>query len=241
MVVMPDAELRKAAQALIGAAFGSAGERCMAISVAVAVGGCGDRLIDELKTLIQSMRIGPGSSDGVDMGPLITREHLQRVLGYLDTGVAEGATLVVDGRGKVPSEGFFLAPCVFDHVKPSMRIYKEEIFGPVLAVVRVDSLSEALDLIGRHEFGNGASIFTGSGNAARRFSEEVQAGMVGINVPIPVPAAFHSFGGWKRSLFGDLHMHGEEGVRFFTRLKTMTARWPDSEQSQVDFLIPAGR
>lgn len=241
MVVMPDADLRKAAQALIGAAFGSAGERCMAISVAVAVGGCGDRLIDELKTLIQSMRIGPGSSDGVDMGPLITREHLQRVLGYLDTGVAEGATLVVDGRGKVPSEGFFLAPCVFDHVKPSMRIYKEEIFGPVLAVVRVDSLSEALDLIGRHEFGNGASIFTGSGNAARRFSEEVQAGMVGINVPIPVPAAFHSFGGWKRSLFGDLHMHGEEGVRFFTRLKTMTARWPDSEQSQVDFLIPAGR
>lgn len=242
LVVMPDADVRKAAHALIGAAFGSAGERCMAISVAVAVGGCADRLLDELKASIQAMRIGSGLAEDIDMGPLITREHLERVLGYIDSGVAEKATLAVDGRTRRPSsQGYFLGPSVFDHVKPEMRIYKEEIFGPVLSVVRVNTLSDALALINAHEFGNGASIFTNSGAVARNFSEEVQAGMVGINVPIPVPAAFHSFGGWKRSLFGDLHMHGEEGVRFFTRLKTMTARWPDSEQSQADFLIPVGR
>ncbi len=242
LVVMPDADVRKAAHALIGAAFGSAGERCMAISVAVAVGGCGDRLLEELQASIQTMRIGSGFVENIDMGPLITREHLQRVLGYIESGITENAALVIDGRDKVDaSAGFFLGPCVFDRVAPNMRIYKEEIFGPVLAVVRVDTLSQALELINAHEFGNGASIFTSSGAAARRFSDEVQAGMVGINVPIPVPAAFHSFGGWKRSLFGDLHMHGEEGVRFFTRLKTTTARWPDSEPSRADFLIPAGR
>ncbi len=243
LVVMPDADMRKAAHALMGAAFGSAGERCMAISIAVAVGDTADRLIEELRTLVDSMRIGPGLSEDVDMGPLISREHLNRVLGYVALGVEEGAVLAVDGREKMRSfaEGFFLPPCLFDRVEPSMRIYREEIFGPVLGVVRAHDLHEAMRLIADHEFGNGASIFTNSGAHARTFCEGVQAGMVGVNVPIPVPPAYHSFGGWKRSLFGDMHMHGEEGVRFFTRLKTVTARWPGSEQSQAEFFMPSGR
>ncbi|HEX7013073.1 MAG TPA: CoA-acylating methylmalonate-semialdehyde dehydrogenase, partial [Steroidobacteraceae bacterium] len=220
MVVMPDANPKLAAQALMGAAYGSAGERCMAISVAVAVGEAGDRLIEQLRPMIESLKIGPGTEEGVEMGPLVTREHLERVRGYIDLGVKEGARLVVDGRRrKVPGheQGFFLGASLFDHVERQMRIYKEEIFGPVLAVVRAKDLESALALVNEHEFGNGTSIFTSSGEAARAFCHSVQAGMVGVNVPIPVPMAFHSFGGWKRSLFGDLHVHGPDGVRFYTR------------------------
>jgi malonate-semialdehyde dehydrogenase (acetylating) / methylmalonate-semialdehyde dehydrogenase len=240
LVVMPDADPRLAAQALMGAAFGSAGERCMAISVAVAVGDIGERLVAELTAMLGKLRIGAPGSD-VDMGPLVTREHLQRVRRYVDLGVHEGARLVVDGRTwRSPefSDGFYLGPSLFDHVEPTMRIYKEEIFGPVLAVVRVKGLEEALELVNEHEFGNGASIYTNSGEAARKFAERALAGMIGVNVPIPVPMAFHSFGGWKRSLFGDLHMHGTEGVRFFTRQKTVTSRWPTNAHGTPDFIMP---
>ncbi len=225
MVVLPDADVELAANALMGAAYGSAGERCMAISVAVAVGDAGDRLVTALKPKLAALTIGPGTTD-VDMGPLVTSEHRERVRGYIATGVSEGATLVVDGRSRtIAGEGFFLGPSLFDHVTPSMRIYREEIFGPVLVVVRAGSFAEALQLVSAHEFGNGTSIFTRDGRAARDFAHGVAAGMVGINVPIPVPMAFHSFGGWKRSLFGDLNVHGPDGVRFYTRLKTVTARW----------------
>ncbi|MDH4260657.1 MAG: CoA-acylating methylmalonate-semialdehyde dehydrogenase, partial [Gammaproteobacteria bacterium] len=229
MVVMPDADPAGAAHALTGAAYGSAGERCMAISVAVAVGDAGDRLIEALKKELAAIRVLPGTAEGADMGPLVTREHLDRVLGYVTTGVQEGAKLVVDGRThKVAGHerGFFMGPVLFDAVTPAMRIYREEIFGPVLVVVRVPDLDAALELVDRHEYGNGTAIFTRDGGAAREFCRRVSAGMVGINVPIPVPMAFHSFGGWKRSLFGPLHMHGPDGVRFYTRLKTVTARWP---------------
>ena len=241
LVVMPDANPQLAAQALMGAAYGSAGERCMAISVAVAVGSAGDRLIETLKPMIAALKIGAGTSDDVEMGPLVTREHLERVRGYIDLGIREGATLVTDGRAHaVPGHesGFYLGATLFDHVTPQMRIYREEIFGPVLVVVRVPDLDSALDLIADHEFGNGTSIFTGDGDAARRFSHSVQAGMVGINVPIPVPMAFHSFGGWKRSLFGDLHVHGPDGVRFYTRLKTVTSRWPTGIRAGSEFVLP---
>lgn len=241
MVVMPDADAHLAAQALMGAAYGSAGERCMAISAAVAVGEAGDRLIAALKPLIAALKIGSGVDESVEMGPLVTREHLDRVLGYIDLGVTEGATLVADGRQcSVPGheQGFYLGATLFDRVQPSMRIYKEEIFGPVLVVLRVPDLDSALRLVNEHEFGNGASIFTSDGDTARRFSHSVQAGMVGINVPIPVPMAFHSFGGWKRSLFGDLHIHGPDGVRFYTRLKTVTSRWPTAIHSGTDFVMP---
>jgi malonate-semialdehyde dehydrogenase (acetylating)/methylmalonate-semialdehyde dehydrogenase len=225
MVVLPDADVELAANALMGAAYGSAGERCMAISVAVAVGAAGDRLVKALQPKLAALTIGPGTTD-VDMGPLVTSEHRERVRGYIDAGVSEGATLVVDGRPRtIAGEGFFLGPSLFDHVTPSMRIYREEIFGPVLVVVRAGSFAEALQLVSAHEFGNGTSIFTRDGRAAREFASQVAAGMVGINVPIPVPMAFHSFGGWKRSLFGDLNVHGPDGVRFYTRLKTVTARW----------------
>jgi malonate-semialdehyde dehydrogenase (acetylating)/methylmalonate-semialdehyde dehydrogenase len=240
MVVMPDADVSVAAHALAGAAYGSAGERCMAISCAVAVGDAGDRLIAALKPELAAIRVLPGTAEGADMGPLVTREHLERVLGYVDTGVKEGAKLVVDGRGlKVPGHerGFFMGPVLFDNVLPSMRIWREEIFGPVLIVVRVPSLEAALELIAEHEFGNGAAIFTRDGGTAREFTRRVTAGMVGINVPIPVPMAFHSFGGWKRSLFGPLHMHGPDGVRFYTRLKTVTARWPEGSKG-ADFVMP---
>ncbi len=241
LVVMPDADTANAASALIGAAYGSAGERCMAISVAVAVGDCADALIEEIARQTETLVIGPGTAEPSEMGPLVTREHLERVRGYVDLGVEEGARLIVDGRKlEVPGygDGFFIGPCLFDCVEPQMRIYREEIFGPVLCVVRVPDLSSALRIVNEHEFGNGAAIFTASGESARRFSEGVQAGMVGINVPIPVPMAFHSFGGWKRSLFGALHVHGPDGVRFYTRLKTVTSRWPTKKSEAAQFVMP---
>jgi malonate-semialdehyde dehydrogenase (acetylating)/methylmalonate-semialdehyde dehydrogenase len=241
MVVMPDADTENAASALIGAAYGSAGERCMAISVAVAVGDAGDDLVEAVRRQLASLKVGSGLDEGVEMGPLVTREHLERVSGYVDLGVQEGAKLVVDGRGlrvKGNEAGYFIGPCLFDAVQPSMRIYREEIFGPVLCVVRVPDLAAALQLVNEHEFGNGTAIFTASGEAARTFTQGVQAGMVGINVPIPVPMAFHSFGGWKRSLFGALHVHGPDGVRFYTRLKTVTSRWPNSRREGAQFVMP---
>jgi malonate-semialdehyde dehydrogenase (acetylating) / methylmalonate-semialdehyde dehydrogenase len=243
MVVMPDADPATAAHALAGAAYGSAGERCMAISVAVAVGDAGDRLIAALKPELAAIKVRPGTEDGADMGPLVTREHRERVLGYVEAGIQEGAKLVVDGRKlTVPGHerGFFMGPVLFDGVTEGMTVYREEIFGPVLVVLRVRTLDEALGLIERHEFGNGTSIFTRDGGAAREFTRRVAAGMVGINVPIPVPMAFHCFGGWKRSLFGPLHMHGPDGVRFYTRLKTVTARWPEGSRG-AEFTMPTMR
>jgi len=241
MVVMPDADTRNAASALVGAAYGSAGERCMAISVAVAVGDAGDRLVEAVKQQLSELKVAPGTVDKADMGPLVTREHLERVRGYVDLGLQEGASLVVDGRGlrvKGAEQGYYLGPCLFDQVTPGMRIYREEIFGPVLCVVRVPDLESALELVNAHEFGNGTAIFTASGEAARSFTQRVHCGMVGVNVPIPVPMAFHSFGGWKRSLFGPLHVHGPDGVRFYTRLKTVTSRWPTSAREGAQFVMP---
>ena len=241
MVVMPDADTANAASALLGAAYGSAGERCMAISVAVAVGEAGDRLVDALENLITNLKVGDGTSGDVEMGPLITREHLDKVRGYVELGLQEGAKLVVDGRElRVPGreDGFFLGPCLFDQVTQQMRIYREEIFGPVLCVLRAKDLATALRIVNEHEFGNGAAIFTASGESARLFTLGVQAGMVGVNVPIPVPMAFHSFGGWKRSLFGPLHVHGPDGVRFYTRLKTVTSRWPTTQPEAAQFVMP---
>ena len=243
LVVMPDADLDAATDALIGSAYGSAGERCMAISVAVAVGEVADALVERLAPRVRGLRVGPGTDASVEMGPLVTREHLDRVRSYLDVGVGEGAALLVDGRGlrvAGQSEGFYLGGCLFDRVRPEMRIYQEEIFGPVLAVVRVHTLEEALALVDTHAFGNGTAIFTRSGAAAREFSTRVNCGMVGINVPIPVPMSFHSFGGWKRSLFGDHAVHGPEGVRFYTRLKTVTSRWPEAAGG-AEFHMPSSR
>ncbi|MGL6021017.1 MAG: CoA-acylating methylmalonate-semialdehyde dehydrogenase, partial [Gibbsiella quercinecans] len=241
MLIMPDADLDVTVEALIGAAYGSAGERCMAISVAVAVGDdVADRLSQKLQARIATLKVGVGSDDQAEMGPLVSAEHQEKVKGYITAGVEEGATLLVDGRDFTLSgyeKGFFVGPTLFDQVSAAMRIYKEEIFGPVLAIVRVNSFDEGLRLINEHEFGNGASIFTDSGRAADEFEHGVQAGMVGINIPIPVPMAFHSFGGWKASLFGDHHMHGPEGVRFYTRLKTVTSRWP-KEHTQAEFNMP---
>ena len=245
MIVMPDADLDQAADALTGAAFGSAGERCMAVSVAVTVGNeTADQLVRKLKNRMKALRIGDGAQDGrqpdADLGPLVTQEHLDRVAGYVELGVEEGAKIVVDGRlAALPQgDGFFLGACLFDHVRPEMRIYREEIFGPVLGIVRTDSFEQALQLVNDHEFGNGTVLFTRDGDTAREFARRVQAGMVGINVAIPVPMAFHSFGGWKRSLFGDHAVHGPEGVRFYTRLKTVTARWPTGIRSGVDTTMP---
>jgi len=245
MIVMPDADLDQAADALAGAAYGSAGERCMAISIAVAVGSqTADTLIEKLESRIADLRIGDGAKDAAtgeaDLGPLVTKQHLDKVTSYVELGTTEGAELVVDGRkGVLPKgNGFFLGACLFDHVKPEMRIYKEEIFGPVLGVVRVNNFETALQLINEHEFGNGTALFTRDGDTARDFARRVQAGMVGINVPIPVPMAFHSFGGWKRSLFGDHSVHGPEGVRFYTRIKTVTARWPTGIRTGVDTTMP---
>ena len=241
MVVMPDADLAQTTDALMGAAYGSAGERCMAISVAVAVGNVGDKLIDHLAPRIRSLKIGPGTDTEAEMGPLVTRAHMQKVRGYIDAGVAEGAKLVVDGRDvrlQGYEDGFFVGGCLFDEVKPEMTIYKEEIFGPVLAVVRVPAFKDALDLINSHEYGNGTAIFTRDGDSARAFAHGVQVGMVGVNVPIPVPMAFHSFGGWKRSSFADHAMHGREGVRFFTKLKTVTSRWPTGIRAGAEFVMP---
>ena len=241
MVVMPDADMDLASTALMGAAYGSAGERCMAISAAVTVGDAGDRLMAKLEPMVRDLKVGPSTDESAEMGPLVTGEHLGRVSAYVDQGVTEGAELVVDGRDiAVPDHegGFFLGGCLFDHVRPEMRIYREEIFGPVLVVLRVDDLEHALALVNAHEFGNGTAIFTGDGRAARRYTHGVEAGMVGINVPIPVPMAFHSFGGWKRSLFGALHVHGPDGVRFYTRLKTVTSRWPDQGPAEAEFTMP---
>ncbi len=240
-VIMPDCDLDKTADALMGAAYGSAGERCMAISVAVAVGPVADRLVETLAPRVRSLRIGAGTEPDVDMGPLVTRAHLDRVSGYVDLGVAEGASLVVDGRGlklQGSEQGFFIGGTLFDHVTTDMRIYKEEIFGPVLDVVRVPDFDAALEVVNACEFGNGTAIFTRDGDSARAFVHGVQAGMVGVNVPIPVPMAFHSFGGWKASLFGDHHMHGPEGIRFYTKLKTVTSRWPTGIRSGAEFQMP---
>ena len=243
MIVMPDAEPSQVVNSLIGAAYGSAGERCMAISVAVCVGDeVADNLIKDLQSEIEKMSVGNGMSQPEPhMGPLVSRVHADKVMGYIDSGVEEGATLVVDGRGfKVTDhdQGYFVGPTLFDNVKAGMRIYEEEIFGPVLAVVRVNSYEEALNLINAHEYGNGTAIFTRDGDTARNFCANVQVGMVGVNVPIPVPMAFHSFGGWKRSLFGPLHMHGPDGVRFYTRMKTITARWPTGLSAGPEFTMP---
>ncbi|MCB1713843.1 MAG: CoA-acylating methylmalonate-semialdehyde dehydrogenase [Candidatus Competibacteraceae bacterium] len=242
MVVMPDADLDKTVDALMGAAYGSAGERCMAISIAVAVtDAIGDALVERLAPRVKALKIGPGSDHSAEMGPLVTREHRDKVKGYVDIGVKEGAELVVDGRDFRHPEhptGFFLGGSLFDRVQPHMRIHQEEIFGPVLGIVRVNNYREAVELINNHEFGNGTAIFTRDGDSARAFAHEIQVGMVGINVPIPVPMAFHSFGGWKASLFGDHHVHGPEGVRFYTKLKTITTRWPTGIRSGADFLMP---
>jgi len=242
MIVMPDADIDQAVDALMGAAFGSAGERCMAVSVAVAIGDkVGDALVEKLRPKVESLRIGPWNDPDADMGPLVTRAHYEKVKGYIDAGVAEGAELVVDGRGfslQGYEDGNFMGGSIFDRVTPDMKIYKEEIFGPVLSILRADDYEQALGLVNDHEFGNGTAIFTRDGDAARDFTSRVQAGMVGVNVPIPVPVAFHSFGGWKRSLFGDHHMHGAEGVRFYTKLKAVTQRWPSGIRQGAEFVMP---
>ncbi len=244
MVIMPDADIDKAADALMGAAYGSAGERCMAISVAVPVtDAVADSLLEKLIPRVKSLKIGPGSDPAMEMGPLVTKPHLERVRGYIDIGVDEGAKLLVDGRDFQMDQpdyakGYFLGGSLFDHVTTAMRIYKEEIFGPVLSVVRSPDYETAVQMVNEHEFGNGVAIFTRDGDSARAFAADIEVGMVGVNVPIPVPMAFHSFGGWKNSLFGDHHMHGPEGVRFYTKLKTITTRWPTGIRSGADFVMP---
>ena len=240
-VVMPDSDLDQAVNGLMGAAYGSAGERCMAQSVAVAVGNVGDELVKRLSQKVEALKVGPGMDKTSEMGPLVTKEHLDKVRGYVDLGVEEGAKLVVDGRNlklQGYENGFYIGGCLFDHVTENMRIYKEEIFGPVLSVVRVKDFNTAVDLINNHEYGNGTSIFTRDGDSARTFTNKIKVGMIGVNIPIPVPMAFHSFGGWKRSLFGDQHMHGPEGVRFYTKLKTITSRWPSGIKDNPEFTMP---
>jgi len=240
MVVLPDADMDLAADAAISAGYGSAGERCMAISVLVTVGDAADRLLPKLRERIHRLKVGPGIEPGVEMGPLVTREHMARVRGLVDKGVAEGAALVEDGR-TLNRPGFFLGPCLFDRVTPTMTIYREEIFGPVLSVVRAGSYDEALELLQNNPYANGVAVFTNDGGAARKFQHEVPVGMVGINVPIPVPMAYYSFGGWKSSLFGDTHVHGKEGVHFYTRGKVITSRWPDPRFRGVDLGFPQNR
>ena len=240
-VVMPDCDMDQAVNGLMGAAYGSAGERCMAQSVAVAVGGIGDKLVEKLSKKVEALKVGPGLDKNSEMGPLVTKEHLEKVKGYVDLGVKEGAKLVVDGRDiklQGYENGFFIGGCLFDNVTKNMRIYNEEIFGPVLSVVRVKDFNDAIQLINDHEFGNGTSVYTRDGDVGRTFANKIKVGMVGINIPIPVPVAFHSFGGWKRSLFGDLHMHGPEGVKFYTKLKTITSRWPSGIGSDPEFVMP---
>jgi malonate-semialdehyde dehydrogenase (acetylating) / methylmalonate-semialdehyde dehydrogenase len=240
MVVMPDADMDQTVDALIGAGYGSAGERCMAISVAVAVGDrTADELVQRLLPKIDALKVAPGMEPGAEMGPLVTDVLLKKVRSYIDIGIEEGAELLADGRNcAAKGDGFFVGACLFDRVTPEMRIYREEIFGPVLSLVRVPSFDAALKLVNGHEFGNGTSIFTRDGDSARAFAAGVKVGMVGINVPIPVPMAFHSFGGWKRSLFGDHYVHGPEGVRFYTRLKTITARWPTGIRKGAELHFP---
>jgi malonate-semialdehyde dehydrogenase (acetylating) / methylmalonate-semialdehyde dehydrogenase len=245
MIIMPDADLDQATDALMGAVYGSAGERCMAVSVAVPVGeGTADALIAKLAPRVRALRVGPGTDPDAEMGPLVTQQHLDRVRGYIDAGVAEGATLVVDGRGfraQGYENGYFLGGTLFDHVTPRMKIYLEEIFGPVLSVVRARSYDEAAALTNAHALGNGTAIFTRDGDAAREFAHRIKVGMVGVNVPIPIPMAFHSFGGWKASLFGDHYMHGLEGVRFYTHLKTITSRWPTGIRQGTEYAMPTMR
>jgi malonate-semialdehyde dehydrogenase (acetylating)/methylmalonate-semialdehyde dehydrogenase len=244
MIVMPDADLDQAADALIGAAYGSAGERCMAISIAVAVGDVADQLIAKLLPRIDQLKVGNGMQGDSDMGPLVTAEHKAKVEGFIDQGVAQGAQLIVDGRGfKVPGaeNGFFVGATLFDHVTTEMSIYQQEIFGPVLGIVRVPDFASAVALINAHEFGNGVSCFTSDGGIARAFARTIKVGMVGINVPIPVPMAWHSFGGWKRSLFGDHHAYGEEGIRFYSRYKSVMQRWPDSIAKGPEFSMPTAK
>ena len=239
MIVMPDADMDQAADALTGAAFGSAGERCMAISVAITVGeGTAEALLTRMRERIRKLKVAGGMEPGAEMGPLVTGVHRDKVAGYVELGKKEGAQLFADDKALPQGNGFFLAPCLFDHVTADMRIYQEEIFGPVLSVLRVGGFQEALDLVNNHEFGNGTCIFTRDGDTARAFANQVKVGMVGINVPIPVPMAFHSFGGWKRSLFGDHNVHGMEGVRFYTRVKTVTGRWPTGIRAGVSTVMP---
>ena len=246
-VVMPDADVPNAVSAMMGAAYGSCGERCMAVPLIVAVGDTvADAMIAGLKVEIAKMKVGPGNDASNDMGPLVTRPHFEKVKGYVDKGVAEGATLLIDGRDvKVPqanADGYFMGPCLFDNVKPGMTIYQDEIFGPVLGVVRVKTLQEAMDMIDRHEYGNGTCIFTRDGEAARYFSDNILVGMVGVNVPLPVPVSYHSFGGWKRSLFGDLSAYGPDAVRFYTKRKTITQRWPSAGVREgAVFSFPSNR
>ena len=248
MVVMPDADLEQAVDALIGAGYGSAGERCMAISVAVLVGDVAERLLPMLKTRAEKLIIKNGVNLDAEMGPIVTAAAHQRITGYIDQGVKEGAKLLVDGRqftganaGAGCEQGFWMGGTLFDHVTPDMRIYKEEIFGPVLGCVRVKDFAEAVNLINAHEFGNGVSCFTRDGNVAREFARRIQVGMVGINVPIPVPMAWHGFGGWKKSLFGDMHAYGEEGVRFYTKQKSIMQRWPESIGKGAEFVMPTAK
>jgi malonate-semialdehyde dehydrogenase (acetylating)/methylmalonate-semialdehyde dehydrogenase len=244
MVVMPDADIDQAVDALIGAAYGSAGERCMAISVAVLVGDAADRILPKLAERAKALKVKNGMELDAEMGPLVTRQALERVEGYIASGIEEGARLVVDGRGTtVPGHpnGYFTGGTLFDHVTPAMKIYREEIFGPVLSCVRVADLAAAVELVNAHEFGNGVACFTRDGNVAREFSRRVQIGMVGINVPIPVPMAWHGFGGWKKSLFGDMHAYGEEGVRFYTKQKSIMQRWPESIGKGAEFTMPTSK
>jgi len=244
MVVLPDADMDLAADAAVSAAYGSAGERCMAISVVVAVGDAGDRLIPMITERMEKLAIAPGDSPGAEMGPLITREHRDRVAGYVDSGLAEGATLVADGRGVAPAgfeDGFWIGATLFDNVTPDMKIYRDEIFGPVLSVVRTDSYQDAIQMINDSRWGNGTAVFTNDGGAARRFQNEVEVGMVGINLPIPVPLAFYSFGGWKESSFGDHDIYGPDGISFYTRQKVVISRWSDPMHRGVDLGFPTNR
>jgi malonate-semialdehyde dehydrogenase (acetylating)/methylmalonate-semialdehyde dehydrogenase len=241
MLVLPDADLDMAADAAVSAAYGSAGERCMAISVVLAVDTIADALIEKLKTRVPNIKVGPGTDPSAEMGPLISREHRDKVASYINNAAGEGATVVIDGTDKVKEAGFFLNPSLIDNVKPGMKCYDEEIFGPVLTVMRVKSYAEGLKTINDNEFGNGTAIFTRDGGVARQFQYDVQVGMVGINVPIPVPVSYYSFGGWKASLFGDQHMYGPEGINFFTRGKVVTSRWPDPRTSAVDLGFPTNR
>jgi malonate-semialdehyde dehydrogenase (acetylating) / methylmalonate-semialdehyde dehydrogenase len=243
MVVLPDADIDMAADAAVSAAYGSAGERCMAISVVVAVGNAADPIIAAIRERMGRIRVGPGQEEGCDMGPLITRDHRDRVASYLDNAEAEGATVAVDGRSDKACEcsGFFLGASLIDNVKPGMRCYDDEIFGPVLSVARVNTYEEAVTMINDNAYGNGTAIFTRDGGAARQFQFDVEVGMVGINVPIPVPVSYYSFGGWKSSLFGDLHIYGPDGVQFYTRAKVVTSRWPDPGTSKVDLGFPQVR
>src|SRR5918994_4931103 len=242
MIVLPDADIDMAADAAVSAAYGSAGERCMAISHVVAVGDAGDKLVDAIKLRLPKIKVGNGLDEGVEMGPLVTREHRDKVASYIEGGAEQGATVVVDGRETAPAgDGFFLGVTLLDDVTPSMDAYKDEIFGPVLGITRVGTYDEAVKLVNENPYGNGTAIFTRDGGAARQFQFEVEAGMVGINVPVPVPVAYYSFGGWKDSLFGDTHIYGPEGVQFYTRAKIITSRWPDPGTSKVDLGFPRTR